>query len=97
MGFVCGAVRLSSFLWVSQLDWFVQDKLVEIHQIERGGVSRVKCVEFFLKARAPGGTGRGFFKMGDKGHNQPNELLWKSFSDFRRELRFHCPTGEGDF
>ena len=30
--------------------------------------------------------------MRDKGHNQPNEFLWKPFSDFRRKFGLHCPT-----
>jgi len=43
--------------------------------------------------------GRRFGKVRDKGHNEPNKFLWKSFSYFKRKLRFHTrdPTREEDF
>ena len=84
---------LSSLLWSSQLDRSIQDKIVEIHQVHRGDLPWCwKSSDFSLKTRTPGRTGGDFLVMRDKGHNQPNEFLWKPFSDFRRKFGLHCPT-----
>ena len=89
----CNACVLSSFFWSCDLDRSIQDKVVEIHQVHRGDLPWCwKGSEFSLKTRAPGRTGGDFFVVRDKGHNQPNEFLWKPFSDFRRKFGIHCPT-----
>lgn len=94
MGFVCGVVGvLSSFLRSSQLDRSIQDKVVKIHQVHRRDLPWCwKGSEFSLETRTPGRTGGDFLVVRDKGHNQPNEFLWKPFSDFRRKFGLHCPT-----